>query len=76
MVDNLQKLLKSGAFLVDKLQLKSFVINELSTGTIRQQSFPMLTSLGLRDYSESIHSTGLNYLTDIGRHIEGVASLS
>ncbi len=61
---------------MDKLQLKDFVVNELSTGTIRQQSFPMLTSLGLRDYSESIHSTGLNYLTDIGRHIVGVASLS
>ena len=76
MVDNLQKWLRIGAFLVDKLQLKSFVVDELSAGTIRQKSFPMLTCVGLRDYSESIHSTGLNYLTEIGRHIEGVTSLS
>jgi len=61
---------------VDKSQLKSFVINELNNGRIRKRYFPMLTHLGLRDYSESVHSAGLNYLTEIGRHIEGAASLS
>lgn len=36
----------------------------------------MLTHYGVRDYSESVHSTGLNYLTEIGRQVEGVISLS
>ena len=76
MEDNLLKWSRSGACLVDKFELKSFIINELEEGTIRQNYFPMLTNYGLRDYSESVHSTGLNYLTEIGRQIEGVTSLS
>lgn len=62
--------------MVDNSQLKSFVINELNQGKIRAKYFPMLTKQGLRDYSESVHSAGLNYLTEMGRHIEGVVSLS
>ena len=61
---------------MDKFQLKSLVINEFNQGNIRRNYFPMLTNQGIRDYSESVHSAGLNYLTEIGRHIEGVTSLS
>ncbi|GFZ93791.1 hypothetical protein GCM10008018_45280 [Paenibacillus marchantiophytorum] len=60
----------------DKYQLKPFIINEFDRGNIRGANFPMLTTYGVRDYSESVHSTGLNYLTEIGRHIEGITSLS
>ena len=62
--------------MVDKYRLKAFVIKELEQGAVRQKYFPMLTNFGVRDYSESVHSTGLNYLTELGRQLEGVTSLS
>jgi hypothetical protein len=36
----------------------------------------MLTDYIVEDYSETIHSLGLNYITQIGRSIEGIAAVS
>ncbi|WP_286680332.1 hypothetical protein [Tepidanaerobacter sp. EBM-49] len=42
---------------------------EMKTGEIRKRFFPMMTDFGVRDYSETVHTMGLNYLTAIGRTI-------
>lgn len=49
---------------------------EFKTGSIRNDMFPMMTKFGVRDYSETIHSLGLNYITTIGRSIAGVSAIS
>ena len=50
--------------------------NEFCSGKLRNDLFPMITKFGVRDYSETVHSIGLNYITAIGRTIEGVAAVS
>jgi len=50
--------------------------SEFSSGKLRNDLFPMITKFGVRDYSETVHSIGLNYITAIGRNIEGVAAVS
>lgn len=76
MADNRRKLSKNGAYSVDKEQLKAMIIEEFKNGKIRDSLFPMLSVHGIRDYSETVHSAGLNYITEIGRHIQGVTALS
>lgn len=34
----------------------------------------MMTKFGVRDYSETVHTVGLNYITAIGRFVDGVTS--
>jgi len=53
-----------------------FIKKEFKEGRIRNEMFPMMTKFGLRDYSETVHTVGVNYITAIGRYIEGVTSLS
>jgi hypothetical protein len=50
--------------------------NEFKTGALRLEMFPMLTTFGIKDYSETVHTHGLNYITAIGRTIEGVTAIS
>ncbi|MCK8828256.1 hypothetical protein MWH25_10980 [Natroniella acetigena] len=59
-----------------KLIDQSFVRQEFESGDLREELFPMLTKPGVPDYSETIHSYGLNYITAIGREIEGITAVS
>jgi hypothetical protein len=76
MVENPLKLLRSGVHLMDREKIIDFIKEEFKTGNIRNKLFPMMTQFGIRDYSETVHTVGLNYVTAIGRYIEGVTSLS
>jgi len=49
---------------------------EMETGEIRKKFFPMITNFGVRDYSETVHTMGLNYLTAIGRTISNTTAIS
>ncbi|MFW6029049.1 MAG: hypothetical protein ACOCRO_02215 [Halanaerobiales bacterium] len=55
---------------------EDFVRQEFKQGKIRKKLFPMLTDYGIIDYSENVHSHGLNYITAIGREINGIAAVS
>src|SRR5690606_39050677 len=70
------KLLRNGVHLMDRDKIINFIKEEFKTGKIRNELFPMMTKFGIRDYSETAHTVGLNYITAIGRYIEGVTSLS
>ena len=55
---------------------EDWVNKELKEGKVRNKVFPMLTEFGVPDYSETVHSYGLNYLTAIGRELEGITAVS
>lgn len=59
-----------------KEEIKDWIIHEFKNGYIRNTWFPMLTTRGMRDYSETVHSTGLNYITEMGRQLDGYTALS
>jgi len=61
---------------MDKVKLIKYISDEFATGKIRKKLFPMITKFGVRDYSETVHSIGLNYITAIARTIEGVTAIS
>lgn len=61
---------------MNKDELIDFIKNEFKVGKIRKELFPMMTEFGIRDYSETVHTVGLNYITAIGRYVKGVTSLS
>lgn len=61
---------------MNKNDIISFIKQEFKVGSIRNEMFPMMTKFGVRDYSETVHSLGLNYITAIGRCVEGVAAIS
>lgn len=61
---------------MNKNEVIAFIKNELESGKIRKDMFPMMTEFGVRDYSETVHSLGLNYITEVGRHINGVSAVS
>ena len=61
---------------MDREILVKNIREELITGEIRKKLFPMMTTYGIRDYSETVHTMGLNYLTAIGRTIDGVTAIS
>jgi hypothetical protein len=61
---------------MDKEVIKEWIIQEFINGHIRDTWFPMLSVSGLRDYSETVHSTGLNYITEMGRQLEGYTAIS
>ncbi|WP_374187299.1 hypothetical protein ACEPPU_14490 [Priestia aryabhattai] len=61
---------------MDKEEIKQWIIQEFKNGYIRDTWFPMLSVSGVRDYSETVHSTGLNYITEIGRQLDGYTALS
>ena len=49
---------------------------EFESGNVRNELFLMMTKFGVRDYSETVHTLGLNYVTAIGRTIEGISAIS
>lgn len=59
-----------------KERLIKGIREEMKTGKIRKELFPMITDFGIKDYSETVHTIGLNYLTAIGRMIEDVTAIS
>ena len=61
---------------MDKEEIKKWIIQEFKNGKIRDTWFPMLSISGLRDYSETVQSTGLNYITEIGRQLDGYTAVS
>lgn len=61
---------------MNKQEIITIIKNEFNTGKIRDALFPMMTKFGVRDYSETVHSLGLNYITAIGREIEGISAIS
>jgi hypothetical protein len=76
MEGNLQMSLKYGGNTMDKGQLSSAIVNEFQSGEIRNTYFPMMCQGGITDYSEMVHSIGLNYITQIGRTLENVVTIS
>lgn len=61
---------------MNKRKIINFIKNEFGNGDIRNDLFPMMTKFGVRDYSETVHTLGLNYITAIGRYMEGVSTIS
>ncbi|MGL4731726.1 MAG: hypothetical protein ACRCW0_09090 [Clostridium sp.] len=61
---------------MNKREIINFIKSELENGDIRNNLFPMMTKFGVRDYSETVHTLGLNYITALGRYIEGVSTIS
>lgn len=61
---------------MNKREIIKFIKNEFETGKIRNNLFPMMTQFGVRDYSETVHTLGLNYITAIGRYMEGISTIS
>jgi len=68
--------LKYGVNIMDKDLISGIIANEFQSGIIRETYFPMLCNGGVTDYSEMVHSIGLNYITQIGRTIENIVSIS
>lgn len=66
----------NGAFFMNRNILIKAIREELESGEIRKDLFPMITDFGVRDYSETVHTMGLNYITAIGRTINGVTAVS
>jgi len=66
----------NGEFLMVSERLVQAIRQELETGEIRKRFFPMMTDFGVRDYSETVHTMGLNYLTAIGRTIKDTTAIS
>jgi hypothetical protein len=66
----------NGAFLMDRESLIKGIREELQKGELRDEIFPMMTRFGIRDYSETVHTMGLNYLTAIGRTITDTTAVS
>ncbi|MDR7074151.1 hypothetical protein [Fictibacillus barbaricus] len=59
-----------------KGEIKEWIIQEFKNGNIRDNWFPMLSVSGVPDYSETVHSIGLNYITEIGRQLDGYIAVS
>lgn len=76
MVENPQRLSENGVILMNRDVIIDFIKNEFKQGKIRSELFPMMTKFGVRDYSETVHTLGLNYITAIGRYIKGMTSIS
>lgn len=76
MEGNPQRSLENGVVLMNRDVIIDFIKNEFKIGEIRNELFPMMTKFGVRDYSETVHTLGLNYVTAIGRCIKGITSVS
>lgn len=55
---------------------EAYLREELKSGALRSQFFPMLTGFGIRDYSDTVRTFALNYLTEIGRRVLGITAVS
>jgi hypothetical protein len=49
-------------------QVEAILRAEFGGLAYARSEFPMLTDWGIEDYSETIHSCGMNYLAALGRH--------
>ena len=56
--------------------ISNILRQELEKGKLRKEEFPQLSDYGVVDYSETVHSTGLNYITAIGRSIANIIAVS
>lgn len=61
---------------MDRNNIIKVIREEFQTGKIREDLFPMMTKFGVRDYSETVHSLALNYITAIARAIDEIATVS
>lgn len=61
---------------MDRNNIIKVIREEFQTGKIREDLFPMMTKFGVRDYSETVHSLALNYITAIGRAIDEISAVS
>lgn len=61
---------------MDRNNIIKVIREEFESGNIRNELFPMMTKFGVRDYSETVHSLGLNYITAIGRTIDEIVAVS
>lgn len=50
------------------LSTETVLRDEFGTLNLAREQFPMLTAWGAEDFSETIHSLGINYLSALGRH--------
>lgn len=55
---------------------EAYLRQELKTGRLRRQLFPMLTGFGISDYQDTVRTMGLNYLTEIGRRVMNLTAIS
>jgi hypothetical protein len=55
---------------------EAYLREELKDGALRRHFFPMLSGFGIRDYSDTVRSFTLNYLTAIGRRVPGLTAIS
>jgi hypothetical protein len=49
-------------------QTEAVLRQEFGSLTFARTEFPMLTDWGIEDFSETVHSFGMNYLAALGRH--------
>lgn len=61
---------------MDRESLIQGIREEMRSGKIRSKFFPMMAGFGVRDYSETVHTMGLNYVTAIGRTINNTTAIS
>ncbi len=61
---------------MDRNNIIKVIREEFQSGKIQDDLFPMMTKFGVRDYSETVHSLGLNYITAVGRTIDEIAAVS
>lgn len=61
---------------MDRNNIIKAIREEFQKGKIRDDLFPMMTKFGVRDYSETVHSLALNYITATGRTIDEIAAVS
>lgn len=66
----------NGANLMVRKRLINGIREEMESGEVRKNIFPMMTQYGIKDYSETVHTMGLNYLTAIGRTISDTTAIS
>lgn len=48
-------------------ETESLLRQEFRSLAVARSQFPMLTDWGIEDFSETVHSLGMNYLTSVGR---------
>src|SRR4051812_31230593 len=49
-------------------QTEAVLRREFADPAFARSEFPMLTDWGVEDFSETVHSCGMNYLAALGRH--------
>ena len=61
---------------MDRNNIIKAIREEFQSGKLRNDLFPMMTKFGVRDYSETVHSLALNYITAVGRASDEISAVS